>query len=162
MAKRYYKDHRDYGGEVDHAQLLGVLGGFDGWALSTSAKALPEVLALCPSGVRVAAWVRGPRPTRARGALSAWEPVIYRPARSPVRGPSAAERVEDVLVHGVRARTTDPARVVGAKPAVFAGWMFALIGAAPGDDFTDLFPGSGGVGRAWRVWSGGGVAAGQG
>jgi hypothetical protein len=31
--------------------------------------------------------------------------------------------------------------------------MFDLLGAQPQDDFTDLFPGSGGVSRAWRVFA---------
>ena len=33
--------------------LIGRLADYDGWALSTSAEALPAVLALCPPGVRV-------------------------------------------------------------------------------------------------------------
>jgi hypothetical protein len=54
---RLYRDHPDYGGEVDHAALIARLAGYDGWALSTSAQALPVVLvlALCPPRVRVAA-----------------------------------------------------------------------------------------------------------
>ena len=74
---RLYRDHPDYAGEVDHAALLAELSGYDGWALSTSAQALPVVLALCPPDVRVAAWHRGERPTRSRWPLHAWEPVIY-------------------------------------------------------------------------------------
>ena len=54
-----YRGHPDYAGEVDHAALIERLAGYDGWALSTSAEALPEVLALCLPGVRVAAWHRG-------------------------------------------------------------------------------------------------------
>ena len=53
-----YRDHPDYGGEVDHAALIARLAGYDGWALSISAEALPAVLGLCPPGVRVAAWHR--------------------------------------------------------------------------------------------------------
>jgi hypothetical protein len=63
---RLYRDHPDYGGEVDHAALIGRLATYDGWALSTSAGALPVVPALCPPWVRVAAWHRGERPTRSR------------------------------------------------------------------------------------------------
>lgn len=75
---RYYRDHPDYAGEVDHAALIAELEECDGWALSTSADALQELLRLCPAGVRVAAWHRGARPHRdAQGPLSAWEPVIY-------------------------------------------------------------------------------------
>ena len=65
----YYRDHADYGGEVDHAALIEQLAAYDGWALSTSAEALPAVLALCPPGVRVAAWVRGERPGRGDATL---------------------------------------------------------------------------------------------
>jgi hypothetical protein len=43
-----YRDHPDYGGEVNHAELIDRLVAYDGWALSTSAEALPAVLALCP------------------------------------------------------------------------------------------------------------------
>ncbi|MDM4761906.1 hypothetical protein QT381_02665 [Galbitalea sp. SE-J8] len=60
----------------------------------------------------------------------------------------------DSLVYVARARTTDPRRVVGAKPAAFCRWVFDLLGAEPQDDFTDVFPGSGGVMRAWRVFAG--------
>src|SRR6266508_1600473 len=53
-----YRSHPDYAGEVDHAALIRRLSAYDGWALSTSAAALPAVLVLCPTGVRVAAWHR--------------------------------------------------------------------------------------------------------
>ena len=58
------RDHPDYAGEVDHAELIGRLAAHDGWALSTSAAALAAVLALCPPGVRIAAWHKGERVTR--------------------------------------------------------------------------------------------------
>ena len=78
LARKYYGDHADYGGEVNHAELVASLSAeFDGWALSTSSAALPEVLAVCPPGVRVGAWVRGERPTRSRGPQTAWEPVVF-------------------------------------------------------------------------------------
>ena len=80
---RLYRDHPDYAGEVDHVALIRRLQlEYDGWALSTSAAALPAVLALCPPGVRVAAWHRGERPTPSRWPLNAWEPVIYSGGRS--------------------------------------------------------------------------------
>jgi hypothetical protein len=152
-----YRDHPDYAGEVDHAALIRRLGPYDGWALSTSAAALPAVLALCPPGVRVAAWHRGERPTPSRWPLNAWEPVIYcggRPA-DPSRpaGALQARRV-DSLVYGVSPLTTLPSRVTGTKPAAFCRWVFALLGAAPGDTLDDLFPGSGAVTRAWATYTG--------
>ena len=48
----------------------------DGWALSTSAAALRDVLAICPASTRVCAWRRRTRPTSSRRALSAWEPLL--------------------------------------------------------------------------------------
>ena len=137
---RLYQDHPDYGGEVDHAALIERLAVYDGWALSTSAEALPAVLALCPAGVRVAAWHRGERPTRSRWPLHAWEPVLLYGGRKLVTGARRA----DSLVCGVGPLDTLPGRVIGTKPAAVCRWIFTLLGAAPGDRLDDLFPGSGG------------------
>lgn len=137
---------------MDHAELVArLVREFpDGWALSTSAAALPKVLALCPPGVRVAAWFRGERPTVAHVPLSSWEPVILSGGRA-YPSPVDARRL-DALVHVSRPRLTDPARVVGAKPARFCWWLFDLLGALPGDELVDLFPGSRGVSRAWALY----------
>lgn len=95
----YYRGHPDYAGEVDHAALLSRLAAYDGWALSTSAKALPAVLALAVAQgltVRVAAWIRGVRPhATARYPLNGWEPVIYVPVASvaPAAGTRGATAV---------------------------------------------------------------------
>ncbi|PKQ20170.1 MAG: hypothetical protein CVT66_06200 [Actinobacteria bacterium HGW-Actinobacteria-6] len=59
----------------------------------------------------------------------------------------------DSLVYRPGVRTTDPNRVIGAKPAVFIRWVFDLLGALPGDELVDVFPGSGGVGRAWELYT---------
>lgn len=145
-----YRHHPDYAGEVDHAALIRRLADeYDGWALSTSAAALPMVLAMCPPGVRVASWHRGPRLTPSRWPLHAWEPVIYHGGR-PVYGPIRT----DSLVCGVSPLTTLPSRVIGAKPAEFCRWVFELLGADAGDTLDDLFPGSGVVGRAWQAYAG--------
>lgn len=147
-----YRGHPDYAGEVDHAALLARLAGYDGWALSTSVPALPGVLALCPPDVRVAAWHRGERPTVSRWPLHAWEPVIYHGGR-PVDPATRPGRRVDSLVHGVSPMTTLPGRVVGAKPPAVCRWIFDLLGAAPGDTFDDLYPGSGAVRRAWAAFT---------
>ncbi len=84
LSRTYYSDHPDYGGEVDHGELLAKLVTYDGWALSTSARALPLVLGLAHAvepRARVAAWVRGERRVPSTGPLASWEPVIYVPAR---------------------------------------------------------------------------------
>lgn len=148
----YYKGHPDYRGEVDHELLVeGLALTFpDGWALSTSAAALPEVLSFCPRGVRVGAWFRGERPTSSYWPLSGWEPVVVSGGRAYLT--PVDERRVDALVHVSRPRTTDPNRVIGSKPAAFCYWMFGLLGALPGDELVDLFPGSGGIERAWQVY----------
>ena len=60
LAARYYADEPTYAGEVDHGALLARLttGDYDGWALSTSARALRLVLPLCPGRVRIGAGVQ--------------------------------------------------------------------------------------------------------
>lgn len=159
-SRRYYGDHPDYAGEVDHAALIASLSAeYDAWALSTSAVALPAVLALCPPGVRVAAWHRGERAhLNARFPLNAWEPVIYA-GQIAIRPPGGrdASRVDvrrvDSFVYRPGNRLTEPGRVVGAKPAAFCGWLFRLLGAGPRDTFVDVFPGSGGVARAWEAFT---------
>jgi hypothetical protein len=144
-----YRGHPDYAGEVETGPLLSRLQVYDGWALSTSARALPGVLALCPPGVRVAAWFRGSRGGTGRWPRNAWEPVVFAGGRRQTsRRPG-----DDALIHRARPRTTDPGWVIGAKPAAFCSWLFGLLGALPGDSLADLFPGSGGVSRAWAIFS---------
>jgi len=81
---RLYRGHPDYRGEVDHAALIGRLAGHDGWALSTSAEALPAVLTLSPPRVRVAARHRGERPHR-QPVAAARLGVGHLPRRPPAR-----------------------------------------------------------------------------
>lgn len=81
---RLYLTHADYAGEVDHASLLERMTDLfpDGWALSCSAESLQELLVLCPTSVRVAAWLRGERPSTHRRPLVTWEAVIYNGGRA--------------------------------------------------------------------------------
>jgi hypothetical protein len=133
-----YKDHPDYAGEVDHAALLHQLAAYDGWALSTSSKALQYVLSLCPDDVRVLVWVKNT-------VRYAWEPVIVKQARP-------ADGLRDWIhcePESFQWRPRPDSYVIGQKPEPFSMWVFGWLGADPDDDFTDLFPGSGAVGRAW-------------
>lgn len=140
--------------EVDHASLLEQLtaGYPDGWALSTSAPALRDVLPLCPPGVRVCAWVRGARATPSYRPLSAWEPLIVaggRPRRvADGQGRPVVQDLRDVLDYRGRYRAF-PGALVGMKPPQFAVWMFEQLNASPGDRLDDLYPGSGAVSEAW-------------
>jgi hypothetical protein len=43
--------------------------------------------------------------------------------------------------------------LIGRKPQAFCAFLFDVLGMLPGDDFEDLFPGSGIVTRAWRELS---------
>ena len=149
-----YRDHPDFAGEVDHRELLSRLATYDGWALSTSAAAVPAIAALCVAQdleARLAIWVRPPRPHATARILTGYEAVFVRPARRFV-----LLRVTDVLV-GVapRARPTLPTSVVGMKPPAFCEWVFRLLGALPGDSLDDLYPGSGIVSRSWRLYTSG-------
>jgi hypothetical protein len=144
----YYPERQ----EVDHASLLEQLlaGGWDGWGLSTSAAALRDVLPMCPVGIRVAVWRRQHRPTRSRRPLNAWEPLIVYGGRE-----LATHAPQTVLDHlDYRGRYDSfPGALVGMKPPEFAVWMFAQLGAQPGDELADLFPGSGAIGRAWTLYT---------
>jgi hypothetical protein len=142
LAKKYYQHQPTYRGEVDHRALLASLEySFDGWALSTSARALRELLPLCPPTVRVCAWVK-PKGTSPKtyGLHNSWEPVLIKPARAQRPG------VRDwLLAHAARGGGELP----GRKPIAFCAWLFEAMGARPGDELADLFPGTGIVGRAF-------------
>jgi hypothetical protein len=149
LARKYYGTS-----EVNHRILIGYLELHypDGWALSTSADALQDVLALCPAGVRVACWVRGSRPGPSKRPRSAWEPLIVRGGRE--RLLSVAEVLDDALLCSINGRQpSHPGALVGMKPAAFCEWMFRQLGAVAGDVLDDVFPGSGAVGRAWRLYT---------
>jgi hypothetical protein len=135
-----YRDHPDYAGEVDHPALIERLRGYDGWALSTSAEALADLLPLC-GPARVLAWVK-------HTVTVSWEPVIVSSARKP-------EGVRDwiqVEPDSYQWRDKPDGYVIGQKPEAFCLWVFAWLGAQPEDSLDDLFPGSGNVARAWDRW----------
>ena len=147
MAKKHYGDHPDFGGEVDHRALVAQLDTFDGWALSTSAAALQEVLALCPPDVRIAAWHRtnSDHPGNRGTWWWSWEPVIVKRARDP------EVTTRDVLcLHAPSGFLGG--EITGQKPPGFTRWMLSLVGARPGDDVLDLFAGSGAVAREIAAW----------
>lgn len=151
-ARKYYRDQPSFRGEVNHKKLIASLvDGYDGWALSTSAKALRRILPMCPEGVRVGAWCK-PNTVRSNtyGMHNAWEPLIVMPGRR--LRPAFADWIE-----------TPPARrggtLPGRKPIAFCSWLFRCMGLLPGDELVDLYPGSGIVGRAFREWSRRGAAA---
>lgn len=148
LSSKYYRDEPSYQGEVDHVALIASLrtSGYTGWALSTSARALRDLLPRCPPEARVCAWVKPIGvPSTTNGIHNTWEPVIV------VGGRQRPPGVRDWL----RAM---PARLggetlMGRKPLAFCAWLFDLLGMAPGDTFVDLYPGTGVVTRAWEALS---------
>jgi hypothetical protein len=149
LSWRYYK-----GEEVDHEKLVARLVREypDGWALSTSSRALREVLSMIPSEVevRVASWLRGSRASESFRPRDAWEPVIVaggRPTRLGVR-----DKLDNALVWGGR-QHSHPDALIGMKSAAFCEWTFRMLGATRLDSLDDLFPGSGAVARAWSMYT---------
>jgi hypothetical protein len=170
-ARKYYRDHPDYAGEVDHEALIARLEGeFDAWALSTSQRKLGDVLALCPPEVPRGAVGGGSRPQYrilswhkyvghpgsgkgvAPAARYCWEPVILRGGRNL---PAGSPRPLDWLIANPEMYTfrEKPAEyVTGEKPAAFCRWLFACAGLEPDDEFVDLFAGSGTVAHEWDAY----------
>ncbi len=145
-----HADAADYDSFEAHAALLESLAEYEAWALSLHTPSLRVILPLCPSGVRVGAWVK-PFASFKPGVNPAycWEPVIFFGGRSAVgRGSRHAATVRDY----VSANITMGRGVSGAKPEAFCFWLFEFLGARDGDEFVDLFPGSGAVARAWETW----------
>ena len=146
QAKRHY---RQFGGtEVDHRLLVAQLELEypDGWALSLSSPSLATILPMCPSDVRVMAWVKpfaSFKPNVNPGYC--WEPVI-------VRGGRPRTREQDTVRDFISANITLQRGMPGAKPDAFCYWLFEVLNLQPGDELADLFPGSGAVSRAWAKW----------
>jgi len=131
-------------GEVDHRALIASLeaSGYAGWALSTSARALRELLPLCPLAARVCPWVKPHHPaTRTYGLHNCWEPLIVVGGRA--RRPGKRDWLQASIARG-------GGTLPGRKPLAFCAWLFECLGMLPGDELVDVFPGTGVVGRAWR------------
>ena len=152
QAKKHYADHEDYAGEVDHAALLVQLDDeFDGWLLHTSSTALPGILHKAEEyGVgsyRVMAWVKPWCAFKRNVPVAyAWEPVLIKPVRKQV----VAQRMvmRDWIAEGM----TMQRGLSGAKPEAVCRWAFEMLGAEPGDELHDLYPGTGAVAAAWDRW----------
>ena len=152
-----YKDHPDFAGEVDHAALIERLESeFDGWVLHASATST-SMAVLAPLVEKTAArWCGWMKPfaafKRNIPVAYAWEPVIIKPARKPVVSKRHVSR--DWIESAVKQSITMQRGLTGAKPEAVCHWAFELLGARPEDVLTDLFPGTGAVGAAWRSWQG--------
>jgi hypothetical protein len=157
QSAKHYKEHPDYAGEVDHRALVDRLEADfpDGWALSTGAKNLQEVLALCPP-VRVLIWNKKAGTPFGDHFYWQYEPVLLRGCRRPEGYPHDLIQVCEALPQGFTMTFTDrpDKHVTGAKPEKFCHWLFECMGLEPEDEFVDLFPGSGAVTAAHETWRG--------
>ncbi len=161
-----YKDHPDYGGEVDHDELLLRLNDkYDGWVLHTSSVALPKILWLCEErqigGYRIMPWTKPFAAFKRNVPVAyAWEPALVKPARKPVvtkeivmRDWRLAEPEGDHLPDWCAESITMKKGLTGAKPVKVIEWLFHVLGAEPGDELDDMYPGTGIVGETWEKWS---------
>lgn len=154
LSRKYYGDHPDFAGEVDHAALLSRLesrrqaGQIAGWALSTSSKALGYVMSLVPASareaVKICSWHKHVGPGDGQ-RHDFWEPVIVVPGRPWRLG------FRNVLCAATARGGHD--KLVGRKPILFCSWLFDALGMSPGDELDDIFPGTGGVATAWAELS---------
>jgi hypothetical protein len=147
----YGKQHDDAAAFDDlatHTDLIARLQEEfpEGWAMSLHTPSLRTLLPLCPEDCRVGAWCKPFAVFKPNvNPAYAWEPVIYRGGRKFTR--------EDRTVRDfVTANITLRRGVKGAKPDAFCYWIFDLLNMQPEDEFHDLFPGSGAVGRAHERW----------
>jgi len=134
--------------EVDHAALIErlVVNYPDGWALSCHSPSLRVLLPLCPTDVRVMAWVKPFAVFKPNvNPAYVWEPVI-------VRGGRRRTREQGTVRDWVSANITLRRGIVGAKPDGFCYWLFAVLNIQDGDELHDLFPGTGTVTSCLRAW----------
>jgi hypothetical protein len=156
QARHYLKHHPEASVWDDpeaHRSLIERLATEypDGWAMSCSSPSLRVLLPMCPSDVRIGAWVKpfhifkkGVRPAYA------WEPVIYAGGRNVKHPPPLKGGKATTPRDWVSANITLRKGLTGAKPEPFCLWLFDLLNLRPGDTFVDLFPGSGSVGATWQ------------
>lgn len=144
----YGHDHGDDGRcwndvETHQALIERLCGGWpDGWALSLSTPSLLALLPLCPDDVRVAAWVKPFAVFKPNvNPAYAWEPVIWRGGRS------HRSREEPTVRDWFGGNITLKRGLTGAKSEGFVLWLFDLLGVQEHDEVTDLYPGTGVVGR---------------
>lgn len=148
---RYYGAMHDAAAEYDdpgtHKRLIERLcDEFDCWALSLHEPSLRVLLPMCPTDVRVAAWVKPFAAFKANVTRAwTWEPVIFRFARNRTREQPTWRDHVSVPIAMQRG-------FPGAKPEQFCFWVFEGLNLRPTDSFDDLFPGSGAVTEAWEKW----------
>lgn len=150
QAAKHYRDHPDYAGEVDHAELLWRLDReYDSWALCMSAPSVQQILAFAPPlgpSLRLGVWTKTFAAFKKNvNPAYCFEPVLFRLHR-----PRTKEQptIRDWLACPITLKKG----ISGAKPKQFSFWLFDFLNLEPADDLDDLYPGSGAIGRAWEEW----------
>lgn len=158
QGRHYIKNHPQaavWNDPETHRKLIERLADEypDGWALSCSTPSLRVLLPMCPTDIRVGAWVKpfhifkkGVRPAYA------WEPVLYRGGRNVGHPPPLKGGKATTPRDWVSANITLRKGLTGAKPEAFCLWLFDLMNLRADDTFVDVFPGSGAVTSAWATW----------
>jgi len=144
--KLYAKHHPEaliWDDPESHRQLVArLVDEFpDGWAMSLSSPTLQTILPMCPTDVRVAAWVK-PFAAFKRNVRNAytWEPVIVRGGRTSSKDGAPVTR--DHLAESIQLM----AGLTGAKPQRFNRWVLDMLGFIDDvDELVDLFPGTAGM-----------------
>lgn len=152
LAEKFYghlhPNAADYDRLETHAALIERLSAeHEAWAVSLHTPSLRQILSVCPADVRIGAWVK-PFASFKKGVNPGfcWEPVIFRGGRRRTDG------TEETVRDYVSCSITLKRGFQGAKPDAVCFWIFAFLGAQADDEFTDVFPGSGAVSRAWAKW----------
>jgi hypothetical protein len=149
-----YKEHEDYGGEVNHFDLCSTFKNYDGWILHTASTTLPEVLEIMDDvgierqSYRIMAWVKPFAAFKKNVPIPyTWEPVLVSPCRK-----MEVRKTEIVRDH-LAERITTKRGLTGAKPEKVCWWLFDCAGMAPGDLLEDRYYGTGAVSRAYQRWT---------
>ena len=147
LTPEFHPDAHEWDSPAKHIELMVAMEGeFDGWAMACSGKTLTPLIGTADRlGAKLAIWhVTNAIPDGAR-ARNVWEAVFYRVPDSR-RAVGTGYRVADLLsaAHPVSG-------FVGSKPSAWTHWVLDLLGFQPGDEVTDVFPGSGAVERAAGV-----------
>lgn len=149
--KLYKNDHPDsfdFDDPKTYQNLIQYLeiNSPEGWALSMSVPSLPILLPMIPTPFRLCAWVKpfcsfkpGVNPAYA------WEPVV-------IRGGRKRTRQQPTVRDWVSANITLKKGLTGAKPINFCYWLFEILNLNAEDEFVDMFPGTGGVTKAFDEW----------
>lgn len=125
-----------------HEELFMYLRDCDGFAYSCNPDDLSWVTEFL-FDARVAAWTKTWHQIRPTTVQYAWEPVLFAPGR---KDNGRTPMVRDWLSCVVTKQTGQR----GAKPEAFNEWILDLLCYEEGDEFVDLFPGSGSMARALR------------